>query len=50
MGEGNDHITDYYFRVINLKGINRKNKHHVQPPDVPSAISIIPHGLDPPFS
>ena len=27
--------------MINLKGINHKNKHHVQYPDVPSAISPI---------
>ena len=32
--------------MINLKGINRKNKHQVQYPDVPSAIRPIPHCLD----
>ena len=32
--------------MINLKGINRKNNHHIQHPDVPSTIRPIPHGLD----
>ena len=40
-GEGEDHIIDSYFCMINMKGINRKNKHHVQYPDVPSAIKLI---------
>ena len=31
-GKGKDHITDFYFCMINLKGINRKNKHHVHYP------------------
>ena len=34
--------------MINLKGINHKNKHHVQYPVVPSVIRPIPHGLDVP--
>ena len=25
--EGKDHVTDSYFRMANLKGINHKNKH-----------------------
>ena len=44
--EGKDHIIDYYFRTINLKGIISKNKHHVQYSDVPSAIRQIFHGPD----
>ena len=32
--------------MINLKGINRKNKYHVQYPDVPSAIRPIPYSWD----
>ena len=44
--EGKDHVTDCYFCLTNLKGINRKNKHHVQYPDVPSAIKPVPHGPD----
>ena len=46
--KGKDHIIDCYFCIINLKGINRKNKHHVQYPDVPSAIRLILHGPDRP--
>ena len=46
--EGKDHIMNYYFCMINLKGIN--HKHHVQYPDVPSAIRPIPHGPDLPVS
>ena len=44
--EGKDPIMDYYFCMINLKGINHKYKHHIQYPDVPSAIRPIPHGPD----
>ena len=43
--EGKDYMTDCYFRTVNLKGINRKNKHHVQYPYVPSAIRPIPYDL-----
>ena len=38
------HSTDCYFCMTNLKGINRKNKHHVQYPDVPSATKPVPYG------
>ena len=37
--EGKDLIMDCYFCRINLRGINCKNKHHVQYPDVTSAYS-----------
>ena len=40
--EGKDHITYCYFCMVNLKGINRKNKYHVQYPNVPDI--LIPHG------
>ena len=43
---GKDHIMDCYFCMINLKGINCKNKHHVQYPDILSAIRLIPYGPD----
>ena len=43
--EGKDYITDCYFCII-LKGINCKNKHYVQYPNVSSAIRSIPHGPD----
>ena len=32
--------------MINVKGINRKNKHHVQYSDLPSTIRLIPYGTD----
>ena len=32
--------------MTNLKGINHKNKHCVQCPDVPSAIRPVPHSPD----
>ena len=48
--EGKGDITDCYFCMINLKRINRKNKQHVQYPDVPSAIRQIPPGPDLPVT
>ena len=39
--EGKDLIMDCYFFMINLKGINCKNKHHVQYPNVPSVIRLM---------
>ena len=44
--EGKYHIMICYFCRINLKGINCKNKHHLQYHDVPSAIRPIPHSPD----
>ena len=35
--------------MINLKGINRKNKHHAQYLHVPSATKPISHGPNLPF-
>ncbi|KAF2354289.1 hypothetical protein FHG87_014956 [Trinorchestia longiramus] len=46
--EGRDHATDCYFCMTNLKGINRKNKHCIQYPDIPSAIKPVTHGHDVP--
>ena len=40
-----NHITGCYFCMINLKGINLKNKYHVQYSDVSSAMRPIHHGL-----
>ena len=48
--EMKDHITDYYFWMTNLKGINRKNKHHVQCIEVPSAAKPVPHGPELPVT
>ncbi|XP_076804583.1 uncharacterized protein LOC143448650 [Clavelina lepadiformis] len=42
--EGKDHVTDCYFCMTNLQGINRKNKQHVKYPDVSSAMKPVPHG------
>ena len=47
--KGKDHGTSCYFCMTSLKGINRKDKHHVQYPDVPSAIKPIPHRADVPI-
>ena len=44
--ERRDHVTDCYFCMKNLKGINRKNKHQVQYLDVPSAIKTVRHDPD----
>ena len=44
--EGKDCFTDCYFSMANLKHVSRKNKHHVQYLDVPSAIK---HGPDLPI-
>ena len=45
-GKIKDHIMDCCFCIINLKGINFKNKYHVQYPGVSSVIWPIPHGPD----
>ena len=39
-------IYDHHFMLISKKGINCKNKHHVQYHDAPFVIRPIPHGLD----
>ena len=44
--EGKDHITDCYFSIINLKGINHKNKHYVQYPDVPEPSGNMEYSSD----
>lgn len=41
--EMKDHSGDCYFCLTDLKGINRRNKHNVQYPDVPSATKPVPH-------
>ena len=47
--EGRDHVTDCYFCMTNLDGINRNNKQHVKYPDVPSAMKPVPHGPEIPI-
>ena len=44
--EKKDPIMHCCFCMINLKGINHRNKHYVQYPEVPFAIRPIPHGVD----
>ena len=44
--EGKDCVTDRYFCMTNLQGINCKNKHRVQYPDVLSIVRPVPHGPD----
>lgn len=44
--KGKDHVTDCCFCMTNLKGINRKNKYHIQYLDVPSVIKSVSHGTD----
>ena len=46
--EGKDYITESHFSMINLKGINRENQHHVPYPEVSSAIKSILKGPDHP--
>ena len=41
--EPRNHFDDCYFCAINLKGINRKNKKHLQYPSLPSANRPVPH-------
>ena len=45
-----DHIADCYFCMTNLKCINRKNKHHVQYLDVPSATKPGPDAYELPVA
>ena len=44
--EGEDQVSNCYFCMANLKGINSMSKHHVQQPDVTSAIKSALHGPD----
>ena len=44
--DGKYHITDNYFSMINVKGINHMNKHHAKCPDVPSDIRLISNDPD----
>ena len=44
--EQQNHFDDCYFCLINLKGINKKNKHTLQYPNIQSAIRPVPHCED----
>lgn len=41
--EPSDHASDCYFCAINTTGINRKNRHSLQYPDLPSARRPVAH-------
>lgn len=47
--EPTNHVTDCYFCMTNVKGINKKNKNKIQYPDIPSAIRPVPHSDDLPI-
>jgi hypothetical protein len=42
--EPNDHVSDCYFCLCNVKGYKAKNKSNIHYPNLPSAIRPIPHG------
>ena len=41
--EPKNHVDDCYFCLINVKGFNKKNKQHLQYPNIHSAMRPIPH-------
>ena len=41
--EPKNHVDDCYFCLINVKGFNKKNKQHLQYPNIHSAMQLIPH-------
>ena len=41
--EPKNHVDDCYFCLVNVKGFNKKNKQHLQYPNIHSAIRPIPH-------
>jgi len=47
--EPKDHVTDFYFCFIDIKGFNSKNKLKVQYPNFPSAIQLVAHCDDIPI-
>ena len=47
--EPQNHVSDCYFCALNLKGINRRNRHTLTYPNIPSAIRPIPHSNELPI-
>ena len=47
--EGKYHGTDCYFCMTDLRGVNKKNKHLIKYPDVPSAIKPLLHNAELPI-
>lgn len=41
--EPTNHSDNCYFCLVNVKGFNKKNKQHLQYPDIPSAIRPVAH-------
>ena len=41
--EPKNHVDDCYFCFVNVKGFNKKNKQHLQYPNIHSAMRPIPH-------
>ena len=41
--EPKKHVDDCYFYLVNVKGFNKKNKQHLQYPNIHSAVRPIPH-------
>ena len=41
--EPKNHADDCYFCLVNVKGFNKKNKQHLQYPNIHSAMRTIPH-------
>ena len=41
--ETKNHVDDCYFCLVNVKGFNKKNKQHLQYPNIDSAMRPIPH-------
>jgi len=44
--EPQDHTSDCYFCITQIKGISIKSKHTVKYPNLPSAIRPVPHSED----
>ena len=47
--EPKGHVNDCYFCTCNVSGLNMKNKHNIQYPNLPSAIRPVLHGPDVPI-
>lgn len=41
--EPKDHLSDCYFCIVKTSGFNKKNKHKIEYPSLPSAIRPVPH-------
>ena len=47
--EPKNHVDDYNFCLVNVKGFNKKNKQHLQYPNIHSAMRPIPHSNEVPL-